>query len=108
MTSRDLARYRDLLGDDGVEEHAALALAGSEFGVTLRPGDGAALAAVRRRTGLAVGFTASIGICFVYYFVIRAGQAFGYNGDLSPLFAAWLGNIIFGTLSLFFLARARH
>jgi len=69
---------------------------------------GASLAAVRRRTGLAVGFTASIGICFVYYFVIRAGQAFGYNSDLPPLLAAWLGNIIFGTLSLFFLFRARH
>jgi len=51
MTSRDLARYRDLLGDDGVEEHAALALAGSEFGVTLRPGDGAALAAVLAQLG---------------------------------------------------------
>jgi hypothetical protein len=51
MTSSDLARYRDLLGDDGVEEHAALALAGSEFGVTLRPGDGAALAAVLAQLG---------------------------------------------------------
>ncbi len=69
---------------------------------------GSSLAAVRRRAGLAVGFTASIGICFIFYFVIRAGQAFGYNGDLPPMLAAWLGNIIFGALSLFFLARARY
>jgi len=68
---------------------------------------GAALAAVRRRTGLAVGFTASILICFVYYGVMRTGQAFGYNGDLPPLLAAWVGNLIFGSLSLHFLYRAR-
>jgi glycolate oxidase FAD binding subunit len=46
MTSSELARYRDLLGADGVEEHAALAIAGAEIGATLRPGDGEALAAV--------------------------------------------------------------
>ena len=51
MTSSDLARYRDLLGTDGVEEHAALALAGAEFGLTLRPGDGEALAAVLAQLG---------------------------------------------------------
>lgn len=68
---------------------------------------GAALAAVRRRTGLAVGFTASVFVCFVYYFVMEMGRAFGYNGDLPPLLAAWLGNLIFGALSLYFLWRAR-
>jgi glycolate oxidase FAD binding subunit len=46
MTSSELARYRDLLAADGVEQHAALAIAGAEIGVTLRPRDGAALAAV--------------------------------------------------------------
>ncbi len=88
-----------------VDLHMKIALPFSSFIIVLF---GAALAAVRRRAGLAVGFTASIGICFIYYFVIRAGQAFGYNGDLQPLLAAWLGNIIFGALSLFFLARARY
>ncbi len=69
---------------------------------------GAALAAVRRRAGLAVGFAMSILICFVYYVVIRTGQAIGYNGNLPPALAAWMGNIIFGTLSLVFLVRARY
>jgi len=68
---------------------------------------GSALAATRRRTGLAVGFTTSIIICFTYYVVMRTGQAFGYNGDLPPLLAAWAGNIIFGVMSLYFLWRAR-
>ncbi len=69
---------------------------------------GASLAAIRRRAGLAVGFAMSILICFVYYVVIRTGQAIGYNGNLPPALAAWMGNIIFGTLSLVFLARARY
>ena len=51
MKPGDLALYRDLLGADGVEEHAALLLAGAEFGVTLRPGDGEALAAVLAQLG---------------------------------------------------------
>ncbi len=68
---------------------------------------GSALAATRRRTGLAVGFTTSIIICFTYYVVMRTGQAFGYNGDLQPMLAAWAGNLIFGVLSLYFLFRAR-
>jgi glycolate oxidase FAD binding subunit len=51
MTSKQLARYRDLLAPEAVEEHAAFELAGSEFGLTLRPNDGAALAAVLEQLG---------------------------------------------------------
>lgn len=68
---------------------------------------GSALAAVRRRTGLAVGFTTSVFICFIYYGFMEAGRAFGYNGNLPPTLAAWAGNITFGLLGLFFLRRAR-
>jgi len=46
MTSSELDRYRELLGADGVAEHAALELAGAEFELTLKPNDGAALAAL--------------------------------------------------------------
>jgi len=51
MTAKQLARYRDLLSADAVEEHPAFELAGSEFGLTLRPSDGAALAAVLAQLG---------------------------------------------------------
>lgn len=88
-----------------VDLHMKIALPFANFIIVLF---GASLAAVRRRTGMAVGFTVSILICFTYYVVIRTGQALGYNGDLEPLAAAWLGNGIFGTLSLFFLWRARY
>ncbi|MFO7768298.1 MAG: LptF/LptG family permease [bacterium] len=100
---RGRARGRDVRRSM-VDLHMKMALPFANFIIVLF---GASLAAVRRRTGLAVGFTVSILICFVYYGVIRTGQAFGYNGDLSPALGAWAGNIIFGVLSLFFLRRAR-
>ncbi|MBN2135941.1 MAG: LPS export ABC transporter permease LptG [Acidobacteria bacterium] len=48
-----------------------------------------------RRKGTAIGLAQSLMIAFIYYGVIRAGQAFGYNGAISPFSAAFLGNIIF-------------
>ena len=87
-----------------VDLHMKVALPFANFIIVLF---GASLAATQRRTGLAVGFTASVLICFFYYAVIRTGQAFGYNGNLPPAPAAWMGNILFGGLSLFFLRRAR-
>jgi lipopolysaccharide export system permease protein len=88
-----------------VDMYTKLAFPFSNFIIVLF---GAALAAVRRRSGLAVGFTLSLFICFVYYIVMRTGQALGYNGDLSPWLAAWIGNFLFGGLSLYFLRRARY
>ena len=100
---RGLARGRDVTRAM-VDLHMKVSLPFANFIIVLF---GAALAAIRRRAGLAVGFAASILICFIYYGVIRTGQALGYNGDLPPALAAWIGNIIFGVLSLFFLWRAR-
>ncbi len=50
-----------------------------------------------RRGGLVVGFAQSITIAFIYFGAIKVGQVLGYNGNISPLLAAVLGNIIFGT-----------
>ena len=45
----------------------------------------------------ALGFGISISLGFAYYGFLRVGQALGYNGNVPPLLAAWLGNIVFGT-----------
>jgi lipopolysaccharide export system permease protein len=100
---RGVARGRDVTRPV-VDLHMKVAVPFANFIIVLF---GAALAAVRRRTGLAVGFAASILICFIYYGFLRTGQALGYNGDLPPLLAAWIGNLVFGGLSLGFLYRAR-
>lgn len=69
---------------------------------------GVALALRNRRGGLAIAFGLSVFISFVYYALIRTGQALGHNGALPPMLAAWLGNIVFGILALELFRRARR
>jgi lipopolysaccharide export system permease protein len=60
---------------------------------------GAALSLrVVRGGNLAIGFGISVSVGFAYFALIRVGQALGYNGDLPPMLAAWLGNLVFGIL----------
>lgn len=67
---------------------------------------GGALASHLRRGGVAVGFALSIGICFVYWGLLRFAQAFGHAGLLPPVAAAWGANALFGILALVLLVRA--
>jgi len=69
---------------------------------------GTALAIRVRRGGLAISFGLAVFISFVYYAIIRTGQALGHSGTLPPFLAAWLGNIVFGGLGLELLRRARR
>lgn len=57
---------------------------------------GAPLASRKTRSGPSISFGISLLICFLYFGIIKTGQALGHNGTLSPLFSAWLGNLIFG------------
>jgi lipopolysaccharide export system permease protein len=67
---------------------------------------GAALSARIRRGGLAIGFGLSLIISFLYYAMIRAGQALGHGGSLPPVLAAWLANLVFGGFAAMLLAQA--
>ena len=69
---------------------------------------GTALAVRVRRGGLAISFGLAVFISFVYYAIIRTGQALGHSGTLPPLIGAWLGNLVFGGLGLELLRRARR
>lgn len=69
---------------------------------------GTALAIRVRRGGLAISFGLAVFISFVYYAIIRTGQALGHSGTLPPIVGAWLGNIVFGGLGLMLLRRARR
>jgi len=64
---------------------------------------GAPIACRKRRSGMAVNVATSLGITFVYYGFLRVGQTMGYNGSLSPFWAAWLGNLLFGGAGLLLL-----
>ncbi len=58
------------------------------FGISISTGS-------KKRKGLAMQFGISILVSFVYLGFVKISQTFGYNGDLSPLFTAWLANIAF-------------
>ena len=53
------------------------------------------------RGTLALGFGLSVSLGFAYYGLLRVGQALGYNGQLPPLGAAWLGNLVFLAIGIF-------
>ncbi len=55
-----------------------------------------------RGGSVALGIGATIGVGFLYYACLRAGQALGYNGTIPPFVAAWISNAVFGALGAFF------
>jgi lipopolysaccharide export system permease protein len=69
---------------------------------------GASLSVRIRRTGWALGLGLSLFIGFAYYGFIRVGQALGYSGAVSPLFAAWVGNLAFLAVAVGFQVRANR
>ena len=56
------------------------------------------LSARLRKANYFLGFGQSFFIAFIYLAAIRAGQALGYNGDLPPYIAAFIGDAIFGAI----------
>ncbi len=66
---------------------------------------GIPFSSIKRRSGLGVEFGISLLICFLYMIFLKVSQAFGYNGDLSPLLTAWLANITFFIVGIYNLWR---
>ena len=56
----------------------------------------------------ALGFGLSVSIAFIYYALMRTGQALGHNGALPPYLAAWLGDLIFGAIGLTMMGQAQR
>jgi lipopolysaccharide export system permease protein len=61
---------------------------------------GAPLAAARKKSGAGLNIFLTLVICFGYYSMIQLGRFMGYNQTLDPVQAAWIGNTIFGFLSV--------
>jgi lipopolysaccharide export system permease protein len=68
---------------------------------------GAPLALQSHRAGLAYGFGLAILLGFMLWGAMAVGRAFGQNGTLPPLVAAFLPDGLFGLLGLGMLYRAR-
>jgi lipopolysaccharide export system permease protein len=69
---------------------------------------GGALATRLRMQGAALGFGLSVAISFLYYGIMRAGQALGHNGALPPYVAAWSADVLFGVVAIVMMAQAQR
>ena len=59
-----------------------------------------------RSRGRGIIFAIGLLVCFLYLSSLRICQSLGHNGVLSPLLAAWLSNLIFTFIGIFFLIKA--
>lgn len=68
---------------------------------------GAALGTGNSKTGAFIGFGVSVIIIFIYYVLLSISKAYGKNGVIPPLFAAWIHNIIFFIVAVWLVYRVR-
>jgi lipopolysaccharide export system permease protein len=69
---------------------------------------GAPIATRLRMQSAALGFGLSVTIAFLYYALMRTGQALGHNGALPPYLAAWLGDLAFGVVGVTMMVQAQR
>ena len=68
---------------------------------------GIPLSVFRSNTTLAFGGGLSLATIFAYVIILKFGQSLGYAGILSPFLGAWLSNIIFISIGLYLMLKAR-
>ena len=61
-----------------------------------------------KKSGKSGGFVLTIALVFVYYFISLIGVSLAKQGRVSPLFGAWLANIVFFAAALFLLWQAER
>ncbi len=61
-----------------------------------------------KKSGKSGGFVLTIALVFVYYFISVIGVSLAKQGRVSPLFGAWLANIVFFAAALFLLWQAER
>lgn len=86
-----------------VEQNRRIALPIATYVLTLI---GVSLSYRKRRGGMGLNIAIGFGAIFVYIFFMQVSTTFATNGNLSPLLAVWIPNIIFGIFALFLYRRA--
>ena len=64
------------------------------------------VSASSRSKGRGLLFGMGLLVCFLYLSTLRICQSLGYNEVLSPMVAAWLPNVAFGAIGIFFVIKA--
>lgn len=109
MSSTELGTFIERLGQSGrptakyeTDRHLKFAYPLVNFMVALLA---LPLATRLRRGGIAIGFAFSFILFLVNIAMVRFGQILGHNGQIPPLFAAWMGNFIFAIAGTILLIR---
>jgi len=68
---------------------------------------GIPLVVFKEKNSLSFGIGMSVFVIFGYYAFIKFGQSMGFKGQLTPIFSAWIGNIVFFIGGVILLVRAR-
>lgn len=66
------------------------------------------LASSLRQGGVMLGLGLGLLFSFSYWGVIQTTKAFGFAGVISPGFAAWIPNLLFGCLGILFLKKVER
>ncbi len=61
-----------------------------------------------KKSGKSGGFVLTIVLVFVYYFISLIGVSLAKQGRVSPIFGAWLANLVFFAAALFLLWQAER
>jgi LPS export ABC transporter permease LptF/LPS export ABC transporter permease LptG len=61
-----------------------------------------------KKSGKSGGFVLTIALVFIYYFVSLIGVSLAKQGRVSPMFGAWLANLVFFAAALFLLWQAER
>jgi LPS export ABC transporter permease LptG/LPS export ABC transporter permease LptF len=61
-----------------------------------------------KKSGKSGGFVLTIALVFVYYFVSLIGVSLAKQGRVSPMFGAWLANLVFFAAALYLLRQAER
>jgi lipopolysaccharide export system permease protein len=69
---------------------------------------GAAVSFQPHRRSSAMGMGLSIVIILTYYIIFSLGLALGINNVISPIFAAWIPNIVIGCVSVYLFNRVAN
>ncbi len=105
---RDHIRTMRQRGTEGirnyeVEMHQRMAQPAAILILTLI---GAAFSSRKIKGGMGMHLGFGIAIAFLYVLLGQIGKAFGVNGVMAPVLAAWIPNAIYMVLAIIFLARA--
>ena len=86
-----------------IEMHKRIA---SPFAILILTVIGAALSSRKTRGGMGLHIGIGIVIAFSYILFMEFSRVFAMSGVLSPMLAAWLPNIIFSVIGVYFFVKA--